>query len=151
MRMSDVGILSDDAQDGAGMTTISIEAQISTDQLLRAVERLPAQELAAFVAQVVALRAQRSAPHLNQAETRLLLQINQGLPAHTQQRFDALVAQRRAARLTAAELEELIRITDQIEQHDAQRLAGLVALAQLRGTTVDALMAALGIARPAYA
>jgi len=56
------------------MTTIPIEAQVSTEQLLRAVEQLPPQELAAFVAQVVALRAQREAPHLGQPETTLLLQ-----------------------------------------------------------------------------
>ena len=42
------------------MTTIPIE--VSTEQLLRAVEQLPAQELDAFVAQVIALRAQRTRP-----------------------------------------------------------------------------------------
>ena len=39
------------------MTTIQIEALVSPDQLLRAVEQLPPSELAAFVAQVFALRA----------------------------------------------------------------------------------------------
>jgi hypothetical protein len=133
------------------MTTISIEAQVSTDQLLRAVERLPSQELATFVAQVVALRAQREAPHLSQSETRLLLQINEGLPAQTLRRFDELVAKRQAETITPEETEELIQITDQIEQRDAQRLAALVELAQLRGTTLDALIATLGIAPPRYA
>jgi hypothetical protein len=37
------------------MTTIPID--VSTEQLLRAVERLPPQNLEAFVAQVIALRA----------------------------------------------------------------------------------------------
>jgi hypothetical protein len=133
------------------MTTISIEAQVSTDQLLRAVERLPSQELATFVAQVVALRAQREAPHLSQSETRLLLQINQGFPAQTQRRFDELVAKRQAETITPEELQELIQITDQIEQRDAQRLVALVELTQLRGTSLDALMATLGIAPPEYA
>jgi hypothetical protein len=133
------------------MTTISIEAQVSTDQLLRAVERLPANELASFVAQVVALRAQREAPHLSQSETRLLLQINQGLPAQTQRRFDELVAKRQAETITPEEMEELIQITDQIEQRDAQRLVALVELAHLRGTTLDALLATLGIPPPGYA
>jgi hypothetical protein len=132
------------------MTTISIEAQVSTDQLLRAVERLPAQELATFVAQVVALRAQREAPHLSQSETRLLLQVNQGLPAQTQRRFDELVAKRQAETISSEEIQELIQITDQVEQRDAQRLAALVELARLRGTTLDALMATLGIAPSGY-
>jgi hypothetical protein len=132
------------------MTTISIEAQVSTDQLLRAVERLPAQELATFVAQVVALRAQREAPHLSQSETKLLLKINQGLPAQRQRRFDELVAKRQAETITPEEMQELIQITDQIEQRDAQRLAALIELAHLRGTTLDALTATLGIAPPGY-
>jgi hypothetical protein len=66
------------ARAGKGVTrmaTIPIEAQVSTEQLIRAVERLPAEELAAFVAQVLALQAQREAPHLSQSETALLLRI----------------------------------------------------------------------------
>ena len=133
------------------MTTIPIEAQVSTEQLLRAVERLPPQELATFVAQVLALRAQRQAPHLGQVETGLLLQINQGLPIVVQRRFDELVAKRQAETITPDELQELITITDQIEQRDAQRLATLVELAQLRGTTVPELMDALGITPRRYA
>jgi hypothetical protein len=35
------------------MTTIQIEAEVSTEQLLHAVERLPPQELAAFLAQLL--------------------------------------------------------------------------------------------------
>jgi len=132
------------------MTTISIEAQVSTDQLLRAVERLPAQELATFAAQVIALRAQREAPHLSQPETRLLLQINQGIPAPVQRQFDELVVKRQDETITPEEMQELIQITDQIEQLDAQRLAALVELANLRGTTLDALMATLGIAPSAH-
>ncbi len=132
------------------MTTISIEAQVSTEQLLHAVERLPPHALATFVAQVLALRAQREAPHLSQPETTLLLQINQGLTADVQRRFDELVAKRQAETITTDELQELIAITDQIEQQDAQRLAALVKLAQLRQATVPELMDALGIKPPAH-
>lgn len=131
------------------MTTIPIE--VSTEQLLRAVDRLPQHELETFVAQVVALRAQRAAPHLTQGETALLLQINSGLPADIQHRFDVLVAKRQAETITPDELHDLIQITDQIEQQDAQRLAALIDLAQLRQTTVPALMNALGIQPPSYA
>ena len=118
---------------------------MSTEQLLHAVERLPPQELATFVAQVLALRAQRAAPHLSQAETALLLQINRVVPADRQRRFDELVAKRQAETITPDELQELIAITDQIEERDGQRLAALVELAQLRQTSVSTLMDALGI------
>jgi len=131
------------------MTTIPIE--VSTEQLLRAVERLPAQELDAFVAQVIALRAQRNAPHLSQEETTLLGQINARLAPDLQRQFDELVAKRQSETITPDELQELIGITDQIEHHDAQRLAALNDLARLRQLTTPALMDLLGIRAPTYA
>ena len=131
------------------MTTIPIE--VSTEQLIRAVERLPQQELETFVAQIVALRAQRTAPHLSQDETALLLQINAGISSDLQRRFNELVAKRQTETITPAELTELIQITDEIEQQDAQRLAALIALAQLRQTPVNVLMDRLGIRPAAHA
>jgi iron-sulfur cluster repair protein YtfE (RIC family) len=114
------------------MTTIPIEAEVSTEQLLRAVMRLPSQEFAAFVNQLLALRAQRQGPHLNQEETTLLRQINEGISVEAQRRIDELVAKRQAETITPEELAELSRITEQIEHRDAQRLAALDALAHLR-------------------
>jgi hypothetical protein len=134
---------------GERMSTIPIE--VSPEQLLRAVERLPTAELAAFADQVIALRAQRTAPHLSRDETALLLQINTALPVDAQARLDALVARREAGAITPADLQELIVITAQIEHQDAARLAALHTLAQLRGTTIPALMADLGITPPTHA
>jgi hypothetical protein len=51
--------MGDIAEEVMGMTTIPIEAEVSTEQLLRAVTRLPPQEFAAFVRELLALRAQR--------------------------------------------------------------------------------------------
>ena len=131
------------------MTTIPIE--VSTEQLIRAVERLPQHELETFIAQIVALRAQRTAPHLSQEETALLLQINAGIPPDVQRRFNELVTKRQMETMSPAELTELIQITDEIEERDAQRLAALIDLAQLRRTTVPVLMDELGIRSPAHA
>jgi hypothetical protein len=136
-------------EDNSSMTTIPIE--VSTEQLLRAVDRLPQDELETFVGQVIALRAQRAAPHLSQEETTLLIQINAGLPAGVQQRFEELIAKRQSETITPDELYELIQITDEIERRDAQRLAALIDLARLRQTSVAALMSALGIGPAAYA
>ena len=77
------------------MTTIPIA--VSTEQLIRAVEQLPQHELETFVAQIVALRAQRTAPHLSKDETALLLQINAGITPDLQRRFNELVAKRQTA------------------------------------------------------
>jgi uncharacterized protein YkwD len=131
------------------MSTIPIE--VSTEQLLQAVERLPASELDAFVARVNALRARQKAPHLSESETTLLLAINRASRAPDQQaRFDELVAKRQGETISPAELDELIALTEAAEQRDVERLQALSDLAQLRGTTVPMLMDALGIKAPAY-
>jgi hypothetical protein len=131
------------------MTTIPIE--VSTEQLLRAVERLPPQDLEAFVAQVIALRAQRSAPHLSPEETALLRHINASLAPDLQRHFDELIAKRQAETISPNELQELVQLTEQIEEQDAQRLAALGDLARLRKMTIPALMDLLGIRAPTYA
>ena len=92
------------------MSTVPIEANISSDQLLRAVEHLPPQELASFVRRVLILKAQREAPSLPQAESALLEQINLNLSPAQQQQYDALVARRDAGTITAEELATLIQI-----------------------------------------
>lgn len=132
------------------MATIRVEAQVSTDELLRAVEQIPEQDLETFVAQVLALRAQRAAPHLGVDESALLVRINTTLSQPLQQRYDVLVAKRRADTLTPSEQRELIELTDQIEQQDAERLEALTELAQIRQTSVTQLMQTLGIRPPAY-
>ena len=132
------------------MTTIPIEAEVSTEQLLHAVKQLPSQEFEAFVAHLLALRAQREDPHLSQSETSLLLQVNEGVPTTMRQRFNELVAKRQLETITPMELDDLKTITDEIEQHDARRLAALDALARLRGVALVDLMDSLGIPPPTY-
>lgn len=116
---------------GTRMSTIPIE--ISTEQLLQAVERLPAHELDAFAARVNALRTRREVRRLSEDETELLLQINRATLEPAQQaRFDELVAKRQGETITPAELQELIQLTDSIEQRDAERLATGAALSASR-------------------
>jgi len=133
------------------MVTIPIEAEVSTEQLLRAVAQLPPQEFAAFVTHILALRTQRAEPHLSEVETVLLLQINESIAADTRRRFEELVAKRQAETISAEELAELIGLTDDIERRDGQRLAALDALAHVRRIPLGDLMDSLGIATPAYA
>ena len=132
------------------MATIRVEAQVSTDQLLRAVEQIPEGDLDTFVARVLALRAQRAAPHLSADESDLLVRINTPVSPTIQQRYNALIAKRRAETLTPTEQQELIDLTDHIEQQDADRVQALTELAQLRQTSMTQLMHTLGITPPAY-
>ncbi len=133
------------------MSTVRVEAQLPTDELLKAVGQLSQPELEQFMFQVIALRARRKAPSLPRAESELLLKINQGAPPDVQQRYRELIAKRRAETLTPQERHELLRLTEQIEALEARRAEYLAQLARLRKTTLTALMKDLGMRKPVYA
>ena len=133
------------------MATIPVQAQMSTEQLLAALEDLPPQEFSTLVDRLVILRAARREPHLDATETALLLEINQGMSPTAHRRFRDLVAKREAESITPAELAELIVLTDQREADHARRMAALGALAKLRGVPLTDLMATLGIAAIGHA
>lgn len=114
-------------------------------EILRTAPPLPADELQAWAEEVNALRAQQAAPHLTRDETALLLEINSGLPAELQERFEELVSRREAGTITDSELQELISLTERVEHSDAERLRALAELAELRQTTLPDLMNTLGL------
>ena len=132
------------------MSVIQVEAQLSTDELLKAISQLNQPELDGLVFQIIALRARRQAHSLPQDEARLLLKINQGLSPKVQKRYDELIAKRRAESLTTDEYDELLRLTNQIENLEARRMEYLAELARLRQTSLTKLMENLGIRPPAY-
>lgn len=133
------------------MPTIQVESQVSLDALLNGVEQLNTTDLENFANEVLAIRAKRRAPSLPRREGELLQQINQGLPAEQQQRFDDLTARRRAELLTSNEHGELLQLIDQIENMDVKRMQALAELAQLRNVPVRLLINQLGLRSPAYA
>ena len=97
---------------------------------------------------VIAIRAERRAPHLTGNETELLARINQGLPAEDRTRLKELISLRDAETITSSEVQELIGMTDRLEQLQAERLAALAELATLRGITLDEVINQLGIQFP---
>src|SRR5262245_37038433 len=111
------------------MPTVRVEAQLSSEELLKAVQQLELPELERFVSEVVALRARRRAPCLSQPEAELLQNINRGLPEAARQRYADLMAKRDEETLTPEEHAELLRLTDQAERLQAERMESLVALA----------------------
>jgi hypothetical protein len=132
------------------MAIIQVQAQLTSEELLQAIEQLPQPELARFTEQVLALRLRQTAPVLSQDESELLMSINQGVPADLQQRYDGLIAKRGDGTLTPEEHTELLDLTDQIEQIDAQRMEQLVTLAGIRHIPLTQLMDDLGIGSQAY-
>ncbi len=132
------------------MPIVQVEARLSTDELLKAAGQLNPRELEQFAFQVMALRAQRQAPSLPQAEAELLLKINQGVSPEVQKRYDELMAKRWAESLTSNEYEELLHRADQTEKLEARRMEHLAELARLRRISLTDLMGNLGIRSPAY-
>ncbi|MBI1880627.1 MAG: STAS/SEC14 domain-containing protein [Chloroflexi bacterium] len=133
------------------MPTVQVEAELSFDNLIQAVQQLNTAELDQFIQQIVALQAQRHAPSLSKDETDLLLKINQGVPGDIQVRYDELIAKRQAEALTPDEHSELLRLTEQVEAIEVKRVEYLVELARLRQISLTSLMAKLGIQPPVYA
>lgn len=132
------------------MPVIQLNAEVSAEQLVHAVTQLPPAEWERFVTRMFALRPPHAERALSQEESALLLNINQGIPAETQRRYDVLIAKRRENVLTSAEYAELLRLTDEIEGLDAIRIENLAQLAHLRKMPLPVLMHELGIA-PTYA
>jgi hypothetical protein len=125
--------------------------RLSFDDLYSAIQRLEPGELERFVAHVIALHAQRSAPHLPARETELLRTINLGLPPAGLQRYEELMEGRRRETLTPAEHQELLRLTEEAERLQAERVEALAELARLRGLPLASIAEQLGLAPGSHA
>ncbi|MCC5656128.1 hypothetical protein LC608_03835 [Nostoc sp. XA010] len=82
---------------------MKVEVQLSSEELLKAVEQLNQPDLERFVSQFIALQAQRKASKLPQSEAELLLKINQDIPLDTQKHYNELLAKREAENITSNE------------------------------------------------
>jgi len=121
---------------------------LSSEEILSALEKMDAAELEQLVPRVIALTASRRAPHLKPEESALLARINRALPEELKTRLDHLEEKRDEGSVTEAERAELLNLSDKAEQLHAERLGALAELAKLRGTTLPALMEKLGIRFP---
>ena len=123
-------------------------SNLSTDQILSAMEQLSPAELEKLVPRVIALGAARRAPHLDPQESSLLDRVSEPLPPELMARLRDLQEKRDANSLSELETEELLVLSDRAEQLHAERLRALAELATLRGVTLTALMDQLGIRFP---
>jgi len=133
------------------MPVVQLKAELSSEQLLKAVAQMSQSELDRFIAQVVAMRPRPKGRILSRVESKLLLKINQGIPTELQRRYNELIAKRQEMTLTPGEYSELLQLTDQVEMLDAKRVEYLTELARIRNKPLTILMDELGIQPPAYA
>ena len=124
-------------------------ATFTVDELVKAAEQLPQIDLENLTAQVLTLKARRTAPELSKNEAEVLRNINRGMPDELQNRYRELIAGRRAETLTESEHAELLHLTNQVEKYDAERLKYLTELASIRKISLTELLDELGI-EPAY-
>jgi hypothetical protein len=131
------------------MPTVQVVSEVNIDlhTVLDGVARLDLPELERFASDVNSLVARRKAPYLPQQEARLLKKINRGVAPAVRQRYMELHNRLMDETLSGEEHDELLGLIEIIEKADADRLKHLIELAQLRNTTLDALMDQLGIRR----
>ena len=128
------------------MTMIQMQTQVPLETLLHSLRQLNSGELEQVVERAALLRAQRRAPSLSQAESDLLLKINQGVvPAEVKERCALLTHKSQHGNITAEEQAELMDLVDEIELLNAERMNYLIQLAQLRHTSLDDLLQTLEI------
>ena len=82
---------------------------------------------------------------LSKREAFLLQEIDSAIPVETWERYHVLRAKRQAEAINVTEIAEYTAINQQIEAANVKRLASLIELAQIRKTTLDALMKQLGL------
>src|SRR5437870_12981635 len=127
------------------MAAISIQANLTMEDLLAALEGLEPAEADKVSRHLLHLQARRKAPHLSEREAELLHEIYRARRPGFQERFHELNARRRAFVLTPAEHEELLQLVDEAEAFTVRRLEALVELAQLRQIPLSRLMKQLGL------
>jgi hypothetical protein len=127
------------------MAVVSVQAKLTTEDLLAAIEQLKPAEAEKISRRLLYLQARRRAANLSEREAELLRAIYREKRPGFQERFDELNVKRRAFTLTPEEHEELLQLVEESEAFTAQRLEALAELAQLRQTTLPALMKQLGL------
>jgi hypothetical protein len=113
--------------------------------VLAGLAQLDTPELENFMQQVSYIVAHRKAPSLSKEEEVLLNIINRGFPEEFWRRYQLLFAKKENKSLSESEYNELVRMVEQVEEYNVERLKALIDLANIRGTSLDAIMHELGI------
>jgi hypothetical protein len=98
------------------MPIVTIELQLSSDDLLNAVRQLSDRELDLFVSQVLVLQEQRRGIDIDKNEPQILPEIARNILTEKQKRYAELLAKREAKTLTPKEYRELIYLIKQVKQ-----------------------------------
>ena len=103
-------------------------------------------ELNQLMTKIVGLRKQKLTTVLPHTETKLLRNINKGLPIDIQKRYDYLLKKKYDETLNDKEYQELLEITSYSENFNVQRLKNIMDLSKIRNKTFDELVEELELA-----
>ncbi len=129
------------------MTT---QQNLSSQQIISAVQIMPLDELEHLVSDVLAVRAERVAPHLSSEEGKLLRTIQRTLPEVELLRMKELQVLRDDEKLSSEGFAELAGLIEKLEVIHAERMKAIVVLADLRGVTFQTAMKQIGLHLPDY-
>ena len=127
------------------MPTVLVPAQLTVEHLMAAIKQLSPAELREF-AQHFAAWQEKNSTQVDE-EVALLATIgeNSRLPAAEQRRYERLRQKCERRTLTEPELAEYQWLLQQLEARNVKRVEALIVLAQRRGTTLQGIMAELGL------
>jgi hypothetical protein len=121
---------------------------ISSQQIITGVQTMPLDELEQLVKNVLAIRAERIAPHLSGEEIKLLETAQTTLPKKSLLRMKELQVLRDKDKLSPQGFAELAQLIEELEIIHAERMKAISDLADLRGVTLQTAMQQIGLRLP---
>lgn len=118
-------------------------------EILEAMKHLDPVDIEQIYRHVARIRASTPENEEMRIEAELLRTILRRRPREFQRRYRELIEKRRSEMLSTDEIPELRKLTNEAELFNVRRVEAIGQLAQIRGTTMPALMEELGIRPPA--
>jgi hypothetical protein len=123
-----------------------MNTQLSVSEIFENAANLGKQDFDQFFRKLTILNAHRSnVPLIKSAESDLLLKINAGFPTSKWERLQYLDWKMESTGLNEKEAAESLKLAVAYENHSVDRLQLLIKLANLRGVSLDEVMAQLGL------
>ena len=116
-----------------GENRMSVQLEITTENLLNAVAQMPESEFNSFVEKAKEIRIERKPL----AENDLIHKINTIYSAEKRQRYNLLYEKFEQENITPKEHQELLKLSDEFEMLNAEKLRYLGELAEVRGQSFE--------------
>ncbi len=122
---------------------MSVQLEVTTENLLNAIVQMPEGEFNSFVEKARKLR--NKGQKISSKEADLLHKINTIFSAEKRQRYNELYAKFQNENISEKEHKELLKLSDEFEILNAERLKYIGKLATLRGQSLEKVIKYLGI------